>query len=242
MKSDIHVVCVKWGDKYPAEYVNRLYAMVQKNLDIPHQFHCLTEQSSGIDSKVHILSLPITSYEGWWIKLMLFQQDFFGLQGRIIYLDLDLVITGNIDFLAEDNVGLSIIENWSRNRMWNSSVMSFRIGSLQFVWDRFALESFEEVKMRYNGDQEWIFHCIPEAHIYPKQKIISYKKSCNARFGKCFVWTGLRLEPPKWLKAKLPVGARIVVFHGKPDPDDVVDKHWNKWKHAPFVKKYWITS
>ena len=148
MKSDIHVVCVKWGDKYPAEYVNRLYAMVQKNLDIPHQFHCLTEQSSGIDSKVHILSLPNTSYEGWWIKLMLFQQDFFGLQGRIIYLDLDLVITGNIDFLAEDNVGLSIIENWSRNRMWNSSVMSFRIGSLQFVWDRFALESFEEVKMR----------------------------------------------------------------------------------------------
>ncbi len=55
-------------------------------------------------------------------------------------------------------------------------------------------------------------------------------------------WTGLRLEPPKWLQANLPDGARIVIFHGKPDPEDVLDKHWNEWKYAPFIKEYWITD
>ena len=238
--NEIHVVCVKWGDKYPSSYVNRLYGMVGRNLSLSHTFHCLTEKSAGIHEGVNILPLTDTDYEGWWIKLMLFQQNFFGLRGRIIYLDLDVVITGNIDFLAEDNAGLSIIKNWSRNRMWNSSVMSFRIGSLSFVWDRFELETYEKIKTKYNGEQEWIFHCIPVAYTYSKRKIISYKKSCSARFGKWLVWTGLRLKPPKWLKAKLPAGAKIVIFHGKPDPEDVLDKHWNEWKYAPFIKKYWI--
>ena len=240
--NEIHVVSVKWGDKYPSSYVNRLYGMVVRNLSLSHTFHCLTEESAGIHEGVNILPLPDTDYEGWWIKLMLFQRDFFGLRGRIIYLDLDVVITGNIDFLAEDNTGLSIIENWSRNRMWNSSVMSFMIGSLYQVWEEFQGSFYEDVKVKYRGDQEWIFHCIPSAHTYPKEKIISYKKSCNARFGKWLAWTGLRLEPPKWMQAKLPDGARIVIFHGKPDPEDVLDKHWNEWKYAPFIKEYWVTD
>jgi hypothetical protein len=36
-----------------------------------------------------------------------------------------------------------------------------------------------------------------------------------------------------------PEGAAIVVFHGKPDPEDVMDAPYGPWKRAPFVKEHW---
>jgi len=33
---------MKWGDKFPAEYVNRLYAMVARNLSDEFRFVCFT--------------------------------------------------------------------------------------------------------------------------------------------------------------------------------------------------------
>ena len=32
------VLCMKWGDRYGSEYVNRLFAMVARNLTLPHRF------------------------------------------------------------------------------------------------------------------------------------------------------------------------------------------------------------
>lgn len=238
--NEIHVVCVKWGDKYPSSYVNRLYGMVGRNLSLSHTFHCLTEKSAGIHEGVNILPLPDTDYEGWWIKLMLFQQDFFGLRGRIIYLDLDVVITGNIDFLAEDNAGLSIIKNWSRNRMWNSSVMSFTIGSLYQVWDEFKASSYEDLKVKYRGDQEWIYFIIPEAKMYSSTWVVSYKKSCRSRYGGWLRHIGVKLKAPSFCEAELPADARIVVFHGFPNPEDVMNGPCREWKYASFIKQYWI--
>ena len=30
-----HVVCVKWGNKYPSQYANVLYKMVQRHTTVP---------------------------------------------------------------------------------------------------------------------------------------------------------------------------------------------------------------
>ena len=30
-----YIICMKWGTKYGAEYVNRLYNMVKRNLTLP---------------------------------------------------------------------------------------------------------------------------------------------------------------------------------------------------------------
>ena len=44
---DKNVICIKWGTKFGADYVNRLYRMVEKNLSIPHRFVCFTDNSEG---------------------------------------------------------------------------------------------------------------------------------------------------------------------------------------------------
>ena len=43
----VNVLCMKWGNKYPADYVNRLYSMVARNMQRPFRFICLTEDSVG---------------------------------------------------------------------------------------------------------------------------------------------------------------------------------------------------
>ena len=43
LSSKNYVVCLKWGNKYSAEYVNKLYSMVKRNLTIDYEFVCFTE-------------------------------------------------------------------------------------------------------------------------------------------------------------------------------------------------------
>lgn len=65
-----YVICMKWGDKYGAEYVNRLYNMVSRHLTLDFQMICLTDDSSGIDPAVTChpipeMDLPAGPERGW---------------------------------------------------------------------------------------------------------------------------------------------------------------------------------
>ena len=93
---------MKWGDKFSSEYVNRLYGMVSRNINIKFRFVCFTENSEGIRSEVEIqelpeLELPPGSPERGWRKLTVFKKNFGGLSGPTLFLDLDIVIVGNLD-------------------------------------------------------------------------------------------------------------------------------------------------
>ena len=50
--------CVFYGTKYKFEYVQNLYNMVQRNLTIPHNFVCFTDDISGINDNVVCKDLP----------------------------------------------------------------------------------------------------------------------------------------------------------------------------------------
>ena len=56
--SDRHIICMKWGTKYGPEYVDRLYAMVRRNLSGDFRFICLTDDSRGIRSEVECFPIP----------------------------------------------------------------------------------------------------------------------------------------------------------------------------------------
>ena len=95
-----NVVCMKWGTKFGPEYVNRLFAMVEKNLTIPHRFICFTDNGEGINPKVEIKPLPKIKDDGLtekgWKKLGIFSQ-FDDIQGQVLFLDLDIIIRSNIN-------------------------------------------------------------------------------------------------------------------------------------------------
>ena len=126
------ILCMKWGTKYGAEYVNRLYNMVQRHLTLPFKMVCLTDRTEGIDPNVQCfpippLDLPAGSPERGWNKLSTFEPDLYGLKGNALFLDLDVVIVDNIDCFFQEPGEFLIIHDWKRP--WritgNSSVFHF---------------------------------------------------------------------------------------------------------------------
>ena len=78
----IVVLCVKWGHKYSAAYVNRLAAGIARHASIgdngvslSYEMVCVTDDPTDIDKdKVTCIALPpdLPPLQGWWIKAYLF--------------------------------------------------------------------------------------------------------------------------------------------------------------------------
>jgi len=126
--NSINIICMKWGNKYGAEYVNRLYGMVSRNLTLPFKFICFTENSKGIHPSVEIyplpsLGLPENIPERGWLKLATFQNPLSDLKGTALFLDLDVVIVGNIDcfFEFEADFAFCVDEKMKAQKIGNTS-------------------------------------------------------------------------------------------------------------------------
>jgi len=139
------VACVRVGDKYPEDYVERLRSMVARNLSVPHQFECIRRppQLSGAD--------------GCWSKMWLFD-----LEGDVLYFDLDVVIAGNIDGLVPNGPHLRAMLDprsmASGAPKLNSSVMSWVSGAYSSRLSRqhSIIRPRGKPDGPYRGDQEFI--------------------------------------------------------------------------------------
>ncbi len=241
MANEVVVCCVKWGTKYPPLYVNRLHRMVERHLSRPHDFVCLTDDPSGLGEGIGTIPLP-DPFTGFWNKLSLFRPDIFTPGRTILYLDVDLVILGPLDFLLDDPGGFHIVRGFSANPGCNSSVMRFEAGKYAHVYERFA-ERAEAILAsgHFTGDQGWIWEQVPDIRFFPTQKIVSYKKGMRSHVFPLARKLGLErwIRAPDFMTVDPPPDASIVVFHGKPDPEDVMDAPYGPWKRAPFVKEHW---
>ena len=55
---DKNIICMKWGTKFGASYVNRLYDMVERNTTVPHRFVCFTDDANGLNPNIETRPLP----------------------------------------------------------------------------------------------------------------------------------------------------------------------------------------
>jgi len=237
----VSVCCVKWGTKYPSYYANRLRRMVDRHLTAPHDFVCLTDDPAGLDPDIRTIPLP-DNYRGFWSKISLFRSDLFEPGRTMLYLDVDVVIVGPLDFLLEGDAPLTIIRGFSQNFGMNSSVMRFKAGALPHVYERFAADPEGIVASgKYSTDQNWIQEQVPYAALFPPGRIVSYKRDMPSHILPAAKKLNLDrwIKAPFWMTVSPPGDASIVVFHGKPDPDDVMDAPYGPWKRAPFVREHW---
>lgn len=189
----ITVYSVLWGDKYHPGYVYALKEAIEKNLTIPHRFLCITDHNlPGIEC-----IKPIVPWHGWWQKLQL-----FGLaDGPSLYFDLDVVILGNLDYLAPfTEQQFCAPANWAQSGHGGiqSSVMAWN-GTLKGPFNDF---DYPKDSKRLWGDQEYLWEYLGDNWI-PVPGIGSYKYHC---------------------RDGMPEDMAVCVFHGKPDPHEVTDK------------------
>jgi hypothetical protein len=179
---------------------------------------------------------------GWWHKLSVFEKNLHGLSGDLLFIDLDIVITDNLDALFTYKAGEFVIIRDIVTKGYNSSVFRFTVGSQSHVWDSFQGDA-ENITARLHGDQDWITECIKDAVIWPDNWVVSFKKQCNSRMNRTHGRLGEWLRTKGFMKptgfAELPKGTKIVQFHGKPDPEDVKDSSYGIYKEAPWINDYW---
>ncbi len=213
--------------------------MVKRNLTFAFQFHCMTEDAQDINPEINILPLETSDLTGWWYKLHIFKKDFYGLEGQLLFIDLDMVIIKNLDeFFTYTPEKFCIMPELNNSGRYGSCLMRLEIGKQTLVWDNFASNS-AAITQRLHGDQDWIFQQLPNASLWPKTWIQSYKYHCDSKTKYNFHFLNKLIKPFTAGQAKLPPQAKIIAFHGKPDPEDIVNNYYRRYKKASWLKDYW---
>ena len=144
MNKKVNIICMKWGDKFPPFYVNRLYGMISRNITLPFQLTCFTDNAEGIREEVKIEPIPIIELpdgipERGWKKLTVLENNLGGLSGQILFLDLDVLIVNNIDSFFSHSGDFLIAHDKKRPKKMEgtSSVFRLKIGHNKNVLDFF---------------------------------------------------------------------------------------------------------
>jgi hypothetical protein len=202
------VLCVlRTGEEYTPEWVRKLRDGVARNLTVPYTFKCL----SDVDVPCERIPL-VHNWPGWWSKIELFRV----VDGPTLYLDLDTVVTGSLDHLADLDMDFAMLSNFHVPSFVGSGVMWFR-KPLKRVYLRFCEKPYKWIdyheKKRngpYLGDQAFIWDSLRQRvdHL-PMETIKSYKFHCVSG---------------------LPSETSIVCFHGLPKLTDVkadwIEENW----------------
>lgn len=237
------VVCLKWGDKYPPDHVNRLHRMVRRHLRREHAFFCLTDNPEGLDEGVAVLPLPDLQLVGWWNKLWLFSAD-FPLRGRVLFLDLDLVILRDLDALVDfeaERLFVSIAD-YVHEREFNTSVFHWQAGApeLDAVWREFlAFKSALDLSRRANFFRYLAF-LRRRLALKRRKRVASMGELTHlGRYQGSQKWLSELIWDKPW-SAAFPAGwcgsykrggashpdARLVVFEGRPKPHECLQLPW----------------
>ena len=228
---------LKSGGDYDKIYLERLALGVHRMLSMPHRFVCLTDMPEQKLGLKHVVdqTIPLTEgWPGWWSKMELFK-----LLGPVLYFDLDTVLTGRIEDLAE----------WIYTEAWDcllmlqdfyrpdrsSGILGWN-GDVRWIFEYFAGSYADNATWRvrpnatwmhgkkgsFRGDQEWLRHLLkkrPQLQVALAQDI----------------FPGIRSFKVHVRGGSLPENTRVVCFHGRPRPHEI---------NPPpvWMQKFWIQS
>lgn len=211
----LNLACVCVGDAYSPEYVEILYSMVRRNLaaGLRGRFTVFTDHPAAFANMAGVQVKEVPILKGWWAKMFLFSRGAFPDGERVLYFDLDTVITGPLDDIAAYDGEFAILSDAYRRGGLQSSVMAWEAGTMEGVWRSFVALGYPDVN---GGDQAFLESCFEEMRFKPDLwqrmypgKFRSYKVDCRE-----FV----------------PKGTSVVFFHGLPRPHQCDDWVKDVWK------------
>ncbi|MCD6666132.1 MAG: glycosyltransferase [Hydrogenophaga sp.] len=242
----VNVLCIKWGKKYGPEYVNRLHNMVRRHLHRPFRFVCLTDDAQGIDPGIEVKPIPPIGFDEFdqrkpwtfghgWLKLTSFAKPLYDLEGRTLFLDLDIVIVDSLDPFFDQPGEFVVIKEWDKkDGTGNTSVYLFTVGAHVDALDHLR-NGYPKVVEEVRNEQEFITGYLGrqgKVSYWPEEWCRSFKRHCMRRG--IMGW----FAPPV-----IPPGARVIAFHGKPNPPDAIAGISGKWYRrvlpTAWVAEHW---
>lgn len=224
MERPANFVCVWVGDRYSRDYVEIWANMVLRNSsNIDRALWAVTDRPDELPEGIAAIPADPSIPPSYWAKLQLFSEAMpWEVGDRIVYLDLDVCVTGRLEDLVERK-GIPRDHGWPT---YNSSVMVWDHGEHRGAWTLFSPEVAMSraglivppeclpAGVPNGGDQEWLTE-IGGWDYLPDTWVVSYRWQAKA-------W------PPN--------GAKVVQFHGEPKPHEVTEG-WvpNVWKVGGFT-------
>jgi hypothetical protein len=203
-----------WGRKYGDQDVARLRAGIARHLKQDHHRFVVFRPEPEDEF--------LTRIPGCFARLRMFDpawQARHAIVDRLVCVDLDVVVTGELDRLFDRPEPFVILggANAANPCPFNGSLMMLRPGYRPDVWEDFSIDAARQMPFyEFPDDQGWLHHKIPDAATWqagPESGIFAFKK-------------------PGWPNGDdLPTDARLVVFPGWRSPA--------KFSHLPWVKEHW---
>ncbi len=253
--TETNCICIKWGNKYGPEYVNRIQAGLRRNLTTDLRFFCLTDDAEGLNDDIDVIDMPTEPFEtqmlsalakapkhGALRKVSLFRPDLIpDLSGPLLAFDLDVVITGPINELATFAPGKVCMRAvWRRqpegHAIGQGSVIRFDPKLHGYLYDRMAADPEGEVGRAFGSEQTYTSMTAKRAgdfEFFPDDWIASFKYNCRPS-------RPLNL----FLQPKLPPDTRVVCFHGHPNMHEAIDGFksdiFHRTRACDWLKNSWI--
>lgn len=245
----VNLICLKWGTRYGPHYVNTLHAGVKRHLHRPYRFVCVTDNPANLAAGIETVPIPpdpgtSIPWPNVFLKLLVTRDGFADLEGPTLFFDVDLALTDDIDCFFDYRPGKNcIIHNWMEWRktlfrpvpdIGNSSVFRFEAGQSQYICDTFLREIGRAAdRTQFRTEQAFLTYAMREHHWWPDTWVRSFKRHCMWPFP-------LNL----WLTPRLPAETKILVFHGRPDPDEALSGYQGRRMHqharpSPWIAQYW---
>lgn len=226
----ITVVCWKWRpfdgyrSKFEAEHVNVFARMVRRHYGGPMRVVCITDDARGVTEVDQVLplwddfaSIPsphdrrgVRRNPSCYRRLKMFAADAGEWLGsRIVSIDLDVVVTGDLTPLFERPEPFVAWGDTNPTTYYNGGFLMFDAGARVELWEEFRRDPAGSIRLaqqrrQWGSDQGWISARLGpnEARFTRGDGVLSYRND---------------VRPPP-LSGNLPPDARLVFFHGEHDP------------------------
>lgn len=234
----IDCACLIHDTLYPWDYVERLYNSLCRNLSLPVRMHVYTERDRVVPG--HMIHHALEEWPGvrgpkrsWWYKIQLFNHRHH--QGPMLYLDLDTVIVGNLDWI------LSL----PTNRFWtvqdfkylfrpskiamNSSMMWFDTTLWSWIYQHFDPGQISHKRTPWHGDQDYLHEVLGPGreNYFEKSRVQSWR--WQTKDGG-FDFRTRKYRAPG-MGTVIPETTSVLIFHGSPKPHEIQD---------PIINQHWI--
>lgn len=175
MTVTVACVLVRGHIDFTVDYVRRLRSMVDRHMDRPFRFACLTDRTQA-QMPEGVEAIPISHsrrLKGWWAKINLWKPGLF--EGRVLYLDLDVLVVSSLAPIIDYPARLALVPDGAPNfqgkgdmrtvKRYNSSVMAWDAG----VGTDLFTEWTTVTARRLWGDQDLIGERLPNEATMPAE-------------------------------------------------------------------------